>query len=193
MSESISTGNTKHRPEDLIKKYGIKSSAYYSRIKFLNIKAKKDDGGKAFLTDEQVEMLDSLHEHVQVNGKMQGFFEGNQAAAESVIDETNNVDENTGTLAVSGKNELAGKASVIEQEIPESQPNFSNNMESLIRQAAEIKAQGLAMPDLVALQLSSQMTWDDLPDDLKNKVESVREAARPKIQPANIAVGRAHV
>lgn len=187
MSESISTENTKHRPEDLIKKYGIKSSAYYSRIKFLNIKAKKDDSGKAFLTDKQVEIMDSLHEHVQVNGKMQGFFKANEAASNTVSDETDNVDENTGTLAVSGKNELVKTDSVIQQEIPETQPNFSNDMESLIRQAAEIKAQGLAMPDLVALQLSSQMTWDDLPDDLKSKVTSVREAARPKIQPANIA------
>lgn len=192
MTKPNSTGNTKHRPESLIEKYGIKSSAYYSRIKFLNIKAQKDEDGKAYLTDEQVEMMDALHEHVQSTGKMQGFTfnsDGNEEAEEAVASSTNNVDETAGKMTVSGKGELSQTTpdSVIEQEIPETQPDFSQGMESLIRQAAEIKAQGLAMPDLVALQLAQQMSFDDLPSDLKDKVTAVKEAASPKMQPANIA------
>ena len=192
MTKPNSAGNIKHRPESLIEKYGIKSSAYYQRIKFLKIKAQKDENNKAYLTDEQVEIMDALHEHVQTTGKMQGFVfhsEGGEEASELVVSATNDLDENAGKMTVSDKGELSQSKldSVIEQQIPETQPNFSQDMEGLIRQAAEIKAQGLAMPDLVTLQLAQQMTFDDLPNDLKSKVTAVHEAANPKMQPAQVA------
>ncbi|MEM6398783.1 MAG: hypothetical protein AAF757_00915 [Cyanobacteria bacterium P01_D01_bin.116] len=192
MTESNSTVNTKYRPETLIEKYSIKSSAYYQRIKFLKIKAQKDENNKAYLTGEQVAIMDALHEHVQATGKMQGFVfssEESKEASELVASATNDVDENAGKMTVSGKGELSQPKpdSVIEQQIPETQPDFSQGMEGLIRQAAEIKAQGLAMPDLIALQLAGQMTFEDLPDDLKNKVTAVQEAANPKMQPVGIA------
>lgn len=177
MTDQNSSGNECYRPEELFNRYGIKSAAYYKRINFLNIQAKKDSEGKAYLTNEQVEIMDSLHEYINENNKMEGFI-------------SNNKNEKTaGTMTVSGRSELtqAKPDSVIEQQIPETQPNFSQGMENLIREAAEIKAQGLAMPDLVKLQLAQQMTFNDLPDDLRDKVTAVREAASPKMQPAGIA------
>ena len=192
MTDQNSSRNEKHRPETLIEKYGIKSAAYYRRTKFLGIQAKKDGDGKAYLTDEQVEMMDKLHEYINDNGKMEGFtfdVEGNEEASELVSQNTDNASETAGKMTVSGKGELSQSKpdSVIEQEIPQTQPDFSQEMEGLLSQAAEIKAQGMAMPDLVALQLAQQMTFEDLPDDLKDKVTAVKEAASPKMQPVGIA------
>ena len=187
-----STGKERYTPEELLKKYGIQKAQYYQRLKFVKVKAKKDSQNKAYLDAEQVRMLDALHKHVQATGKMEGFkfnAEGNEITSELVSENTNNVDETAGKMTISDKGELAQAKpdSVIEQKIPQTQPDFSQGMEGLIRQAAEIRAQGMAMPDLVALQLAQQMTFDDLPDDLKSKVTTVHEAANPKMQPANIA------
>ena len=62
-----------------------------------------------------------------------------------------------------------------------------NGLEQLIREAAELKVQQAAMPDLVRLHLANGMTEDDLPDDLKAKLQAVREAANPKQSAASIA------
>ncbi len=211
MTEENSTGNPKHRPEDLIKKYGIKNSTYYNRLKFLKIKAHKDSNNKAYLTLEQVELMDRLHEHITNNGTMEGFEfssgENSDAPEEpaaiakvedeqpSASSEENEEADSTsgGKLAVKGSSKLASTTSnekpdsVIEQEIPETQQDFSEGMDGLIRKAAEIKAQGLAMPDLVTLQLAGQMTFEDLPEDLQQKVSAVKEAASPKMNPASVA------
>ncbi|MEM1392134.1 MAG: hypothetical protein AAGG00_02365 [Cyanobacteria bacterium P01_H01_bin.150] len=192
MTDQNSTGNTKHRPESLIKKYGIKSSAYYQRIKFLNIKAQKDEDKKAYLTDEQVEMMDALHEYINNNGKMEGFtfsVGGNEAASELVVSNTNDVDENAGkmTIAEGAKLSQQEPESIIEQEVPKVEPDFSDGMEQLFREAAETKAQNLAMPGLVKMHLVNQMTFDDLPKDLQNQVTKIHEAASPKLNPASIA------
>lgn len=198
MTKQNSTRNSKHRLETLIEKYGIKTAAYYRRAKFLGIQAQKDEDNKAYFTDEQVEMMDALHEHVKATGKMEGFEftpGENEVESESVTPETDNVpetddvndDDSSGKMTVAVGGKISGTDSVIEQEIPQTQPDFSLGMEGIMRKAAELTAQGLAMPDLVALQLSSQMTFDDLPDDLKDKVTAVREAATPKMQPAETA------
>ncbi len=220
MNDRNSATQDRFTPNEIIQLFGIKKTAYYERLKFLGITAHKDESGKAYLDDEQVELLKKLDSHVKATGKMEGFeFTGENsdvpeepaviAKVEDEQPETREDDisgENEevkteadstsgGQLAVKGSSELAASNSnsspqpdsVIEQEIPETQPNFSEGMEGIIRQAAEIKAQGLAMPDLVALQLSSQMTFEDLPDDLKQKVTAVRKAASPKMNPASVA------
>ncbi len=202
MTDQNSTGNPKYRPEDLTEKYGIKNAAYYRRLKFLGIEASKDGEGKVYLTDEQVEIMDALHEYIANNGKMEGFefsLEGDDVSSEAVTQSTNKVDDNAedaeegGKLAVKGSSKLASKSqspqpdSVIEQDIPQTQPNFSEGMDGIIRKAAEIKAQKLALPDLVVLQLAEQMELKDLPDDLQQKVSAVREAASPKMNPASVA------
>ena len=202
-------------PDEIIKKYSIKKTTYYERLKFLGIKARKDEGGKAYLDSEQVELLDKLEEYVKATGKMEGFefsseensdapeepaaiakVEDEQPSASSGENEEVKTEADStsgGQLAVKGSSKLASKGkssepdSVIEQEIPQTQPNFSEGMDGLIRKAAEIKAQGLAMPDLVTLQLAGQMTFEDLPDDLKEKVSAVKEAASPKLNPASVA------
>ena len=60
-------------------------------------------------------------------------------------------------------------------------------LEELIREAAELKVQQAAMPELIKLHLAAGMTEDDLPDDLKAKLQAVRDAANPKQNAAAIA------
>ena len=198
MTKQNSAGSAGHRPETLIQKYGIKSTAYYRRLDFLKIKAQKDEDNKAYLTDEQVEVMDALHEYINENGKMQGFEftpGENEVESESVTQDTDDVSEtddvndadSSGKMTVAASGKISGTDSVIEQEIPQTQPDFSGGMEQLFREAAEIKAQNMVMPNLVKLQLASQMTFDDLPNDLKQKVEAVNEAANPKMEPVGIA------
>jgi len=192
MTDRNSTTQDRFTTDEVIELLGIKKSAYYDRLNFLGIKARKDKGGKAYLDSEQVNLLKELQKHVEITGKMEGFEFSCVEDEELEIED--NSTESGGKLAVKGSSGLAASSnsssqpdSIIEQSIPETQPNFSEGTEELFRKAAEIKAQGLALPDLVALQLAGQMTFDDLPTDLKEKVTAVREAASPKMNPASVA------
>jgi len=64
---------------------------------------------------------------------------------------------------------------------------LNDQLDDFIRVAAELKGQQLVTLQLVIWELASQMTYDDLPDDIKTKVETVREAFSPKLQPAQLA------
>ena len=55
-----------------------------------------------------------------------------------------------------------------------------DELDDLMRAAQELKAQQLAMPDLVKIYLASGMSESDLPLDLQEKVRAAREAANPK-------------
>ena len=61
------------------------------------------------------------------------------------------------------------------------------DIEALMAEAAELRGQQLVMGDLVKLQLASQLSYEDLPDKVRAKVDAVREAASPKFQPDAIA------
>ena len=159
--------STKWRPDELCEKLGIGSTTYYNRLSHLGIEASKDEEGM-YLTAEQMKLMEELSEHIKQTGKMKGFRVG-------------------GELAVS---ESSGLASGLE--IPEVEADIPGNededgLEQLIREAAELKVQQAAMPDLVRLHLANGMTEDDLPDDLKAKLLAVREAANPKQNAASIA------
>lgn len=192
MKNRNSTNQDRFTPDEIIQLYGIKKSTYYERLKFLEIKAQKDEGGKAYLDSEQVELLEKLNEHVKATGKMEGFEFAKDKQLETGDDSGSGgqlaVKEGDSDLISSSNDNWAPKPdSIVEQEIPETQPDYSEGMDGIIRKAAELKAQGLAMSDLVALQLAGQMTFDDLPNDLKDKVTAVQEAANPKLKPASIA------
>jgi hypothetical protein len=150
------------RPEDLMEELGIKKDAYYSYLKYLDIKAQKDGTGKAYLEPEEASRIRALRAHVLQTGKIEGFEE---------------------TALATSKEAGLGEGSVWEQEPPPDTTDF----ERLIRQAQELAAQNMAMGDLVVAQLAQQMTYDDLAPDLQGKLRDVREATRPKATPAEIA------
>lgn len=151
------------RPDDLMQELGIKKDAYYSYLKHLDIKASRDSDGKAYLEEKQADRIRALRSHVVATGKIDGFEETALATAEE-----------------SG---LGNDAPPWQQDSP---PD-TTDLEKLIRQAQELAAHNMAMGDLVVAQLAQQMTFEDLPPELQGKVQGVREATRPKANPAEIA------
>ena len=170
MSDQNSVVEHQIRPEQLQEELGIGKDAYYSYLKHLNIKAQKDSDGKAYLEPEQANLVRLLREHVVGGGKIADF----------VI---------SGSLAVADGSDLAAEQpdSFPASESFTQEPAGGFDMEALMREAAELAAHRMAYADHVKLQLASQMTYDDLPDDIKAKVDAVREAAVPSAQPGKIA------
>lgn len=152
------------RPDTLMDELGIKKDAYYAYLKHLGIKAEKDHEGKAYLTEAQANAVRALRSHVEQTGKMEGF-------------------PNSKGLMVAQSGSLLDVA----DSAPEAGDRLEDQFDDLIRAAAELKGQQLVMPQLVIRELANRMTYEDLPEDVRAKVDSVREAASPKFQPAHLA------
>jgi hypothetical protein len=165
MTAQVISGRT--TPDEACEILGIKKSPYYERLRFLGIKANKDEEG-TYLNAEQMKLMQDLDNHIRETGKMEGFSGGGQ-------------------LALSESSDLTSMLEIpMQPEIPGSEED-EDKLEELIREAAELKVQQMAMPGLVKLHLAAEMTEDDLPDDLKAKLEAVREAADPASPKQNAA------
>jgi hypothetical protein len=151
------------RPEDLQEELGIKKDAYYKDINYLDIKPEKDSEGRIYLTKEQADQIRALRNYVNQTGKREGFT-------------------NSSIVAVSDSNLAQSPEDIyIEPEEPQL------DIDRIIRKASELKARELATPDLAIRAIADRMTEDDLPFDLKEKVEAVREAVNPKWTPGQLA------
>lgn len=160
--------SSKWRPDAICEKLGIGSSTYYNRLSHLKIEASKDEEGP-YLNAEQMKLMEDLNEHIKETGKMKGFRGGGQ-------------------LALSESSGLASALDIpVQPEIPGSGEEDEGGLEQLIREAAELKVQQEAMPELIKLHLAAGMTEDDLPDDLRARLQAVRDAANPKQNAASIA------
>lgn len=162
------------RPDDLMAELDLKKSTYYDDLKFLKIKASKDTDGKAYLTNEDVEKITTLRSYVKRNGKRQGF----EYSALAVSSNSNN-----GGLAQQEEEQHSGEEIFVEIE----EPTQNLDVNDLLRSAANLKARELATPSLVIRELANQMTENDLPEDLQEKVAIAKEAVNPKWTPADIA------
>ena len=154
------------RQEEVYEVLGIGKSTYYNRLTFLGIEPSKDSEG-TYLTNEQMQEMEELSEHIRKTGRKEGFRGGGQLAV---------AESNLG---------LALEIPIMEE------PNFEvesdDALEELIREAGVLKMKQEMMPELVKLHLASQMSEDDLPDDLKQQLQAVREAANPKQNAATMA------
>lgn len=157
------------RPEDLMEELGIKKDAYYKDINYLDIKPEKDSEGRVYLTNEQADQIRSLRNHVNQTGKREGF-------------------SNSSIVKVDDSNEIVSNNNKTEEDIyiNREEPTAKINSD-LVRQAEELAARGMAMNDLIKIQLASQMSFDDLSPDLQEKVKIAHEVANPKFTPAEIA------
>ncbi len=81
---------------------------------------------------------------------------------------------------VDDSNELVSNNSEAENDIyiNREEPTAQFNLERLMRDAAELKARELAMPNLVKREIANQMSEEDLPEDLKEKVAIARSPLR---------------
>jgi hypothetical protein len=154
--------STKWRPEQICEELSIEKSTYYNRLKYLEIEPSRDAEG-AYLTQEQVRLMQELDEHIKRTGKMRGFRGG-------------------GELAISENSDLASASAL---EIPEVETESFDHMDDemlsrLISEAGELKVQQVAMPELIRLHLAAGMTEEDLSDAQKEKLRAIREAATPK-------------
>lgn len=157
------------RPDDLMSELDIKKDAYYKDIKHLDIKPAKDSEGKSYLTIEQADAIRGLRNHVNETGSRRGFVSSSIVKVE---------DSN---LAESNSSEAENDIYVNAEE-----PTAKIDSD-IVREAQELAARGMAMNDLIKIQLASQMGFDDLSPDLQEKVNIAREVANPKFQPAEIA------
>lgn len=155
------------RPDELMAELGIKKQAYYDYLKHLGIKAGKDSKGKTYLTQDQVNKMRSLREHVVAGGKIEDF-------------EVNNADAAALTVADSGELDQAAEPVQVD-------PTAGMDMESLYLEASEIAAQRLTAGEQIVLAMADQMTYQDLHPKAKAKVDQVREASIPKFNPQAVA------
>ncbi|MGK7955068.1 MAG: hypothetical protein AB4063_07380 [Crocosphaera sp.] len=174
-----------YRPEEVQEMFGIKKVAYYNRLKFLEMQAHKDEQGKAYLDENQLDGLKELDKYISINGKMTGFsYNKNSDSVSSLV----TTDENGLTTSPNNSTELSAHGTD-EPDIyvtPE-EPTAQFNMEQLMYEAAELKARELAMQDLVKRALADEMNEGDLPQELRDKVQNAREAANPKFTPQDVA------
>jgi hypothetical protein len=157
------------RPDELMVELGIKKDAYYKDLSYLDITPEKDSEGKCYLTIEQADKIRALRNHVIETGKRNGF-------------------DNSSIVMVDDSNELVSNNGEAENEIYINRQEPTANLDSrIVREAEELAARGMAMKDLIKIQLASQMSFDDLSPDLQEKVNIAREVANPKFTPAAIA------
>ena len=174
------TGTRMYTKKEMLEKFGIKSNAYHDRMNFLGIKPKRNKHG-AFLSSEQVELMERLDQHIKKTGKMEGFDRGIfQGEGDS------NTSKGSNEIVKSGGHDITREEDDdLERLEPETQ-SFNPDFEQLMREAAELKASELAMADLVKRAIANEMSEDDLPPDLKEKVNLAREISRPKNNPAQV-------
>lgn len=179
--QQVSGGAETLHPEQVMDLLGIKKQAYYDRTKFLGVKAAKDNQGKAYLTQMQFELMQRLDQHIKESGTMDGFIVGRVEPEGSESGELALAQPSAGLANESS--ELAGEMPPV-QPTEEFQPGID---EQLIRMAAELKTQQLIATPEIVRAIATQMTEEDLPDDLRSVVQNARESVAPKFQPAQVA------
>ena len=158
------------RPDELMSELGIKKDAYYKDLNHLDIKPDKDSEGKTYLTIEQADEIRALRNHVNETGTRKDF-------------------DNNSIVKVDDSNEMVSNNNEAENDIYINleEPTAQFDINGLMRGAAQLKARELAMPHLVTREIANRMNEEDLPEDLREKVEIAREVANPKFTPQQLA------
>lgn len=158
--------------ESVLAQLHVGKDTYYADIKFLGITTQKDSDRKAYINQEDLELLIALRSHVAQTGTRQGFCY-----------------PQNGDLVISNGSQKMAPIGSNTTEYPEPEEPIANDDmgEQLFRAGAELKAKETAMPHLVIRAIADQMDEDQLPEDLKRKVNATREAANPKWNPGDLA------
>ena len=189
MTDRNSDPNNSIRPEDLQAQLSIGRDAYYSDLRYLGIKADKDDEGIDYLTFEQAEQVRQLRSYVNNYGTRKGFVyekvDDESNIRSSIIKTEESIIETSNSSATSTIVHPEEDIYVTEQE---TNPTNKVNLDSIINNAQELAARNLVMPELLAVELANNMSYEDLTPELQAKIDIARDAANPKkYQPKLIA------
>ncbi|EKU96980.1 hypothetical protein Lepto7375DRAFT_0910 [Leptolyngbya sp. PCC 7375] len=165
MTDQNSAVEHQIRPNALMEELGIKKDAYYSYLKHLGFKAEKDSDGKAFLNEGQANLMRALRAHVVEGGKIEEFVVSNSDPA---------------ALATMNAGEMDSVSQATDQQAAD--PAHGLDLDALMSEAAELAGHRMTLGQQMVLKLAEQMTYDDLPDHVRVKVDSVRQATNPKHQ-----------
>ena len=165
MTDQNSAVEHQIRPNALMEELGIKKDAYYAYLKHLGFKAEKDSDGKAFLNEGQANLMRALRGHVVEGGKIEEFTVSNSDPTALVTADVRDMDS-------------IGDAT----EPQTADPAQGLDLDALMSEAAELAGHRMTLGHQMVLKLAEQMTYDDLPDHVRVKVDSVREATNPKHQ-----------
>ncbi|MBW4444123.1 MAG: hypothetical protein KME10_23440 [Plectolyngbya sp. WJT66-NPBG17] len=179
-SDRNSATEMQYRPDEVQREFDIKSTQYYERIKFLSIKAHKDEKGKAYLDKSQFNRMKRLDQHIRETGEMDGFVDSEGGELAPV---------NSASLAEVEGGDLAEPIPAVEEPTNAVRgASIENDLgKQIYREAAELRASELLMRPAIVREVANCMTKDDLPDDLKAQVERTEEAIRPNFHPSAIA------
>ncbi len=160
--EKILNSDRKYIPTaDVLEQLNLGSSAFYDRLKFLEITPKKE-GRKSYITEEEFELVKQLGEHIEATGSMDGF-------------------STSGQLAVINDSELAE----LEQEVQQTQSTADQQFQGILRAAMEHRA-GI---EEAKYAIAARLEVEDLDPDLIEEVENVRAATLPKSTSASKTAG----
>ncbi len=183
MTTPNNTDVTGHYTGDLLERWDIGKSAFYDRLKYLGIQLEKGSSNKGYLTDEQVKFMDELDSHIKKTGKMEGF--NNSSLVKN--NDSNLVQSSDNNSLATGNEDEYSLTSPDEIAVETEEPDDGFDMDDAFRVGAEIKTRRLAMPNLMALAIADELTEEDLPPDLQQKLNAVREAVNPKWKPEGVA------
>jgi hypothetical protein len=161
---------------ELQKKYGIQRDSFYARTRYLRITTWKE-GGKAYLYADQIAEMDGLHEHIQQNGRMQGYPVPEPSGP---IEEEEQPATTTSSLTVSETQQIT----------PTYAPKQKRSQSSQVDDTAAIveSAQNKAAGTLIAENILARHFIENpdlLPDSLKEQIKQSGEM--PSINPFGYA------
>ncbi len=171
--------NSDHQQcSQLIEKLNVDRATFYKDIKFLSIETIKDNKGQSYISNSDYERILLLREHIKKTGSRRGFSE--EIGGELIVREMNSINKKSEDKLIREEPNYEG----IYVEPEEQTAGFEDEF---MRGAFELKARELAMADLVKRAIADQASYDDLPEDLKAKVDLAKESANPKFTPSEVA------
>ena len=154
----------------LMQKYSVGKSQLYNRMRYLQITTWKVSG-KAYLDANQVAHMDSLHEHIKANGRMDGYPVPPccRLVEEEPVEASALVVAKTKELAPPNDS-ATGKRS---------QSNQINNTQRIVQSAQNKAAETLFAENILAKQFIENPEL--LPEQLQQKIRASAEV--PIIHP----------
>ncbi|OCQ92268.1 hypothetical protein BCD64_00185 [Nostoc sp. MBR 210] len=159
---------------DLKKKYNLGQDAFYSRLRYLQIKTYKD-GGRAYLNAEQVTHMDALDKHIQATGRMNGYPVPEPSGPVDNSEET----QSTGQLATVETEEITTASETPNytpaQQRTQTQSDSINDVEGIVTSGQNIAAATMIAERMIARHYIDNP--DLLPDELKSKIKEAGKVA----------------